>query len=463
MSIPTAPAHTDAVAALRAVATGRVITPDDPIYDEARTVASGFDRRPAAIVQPIDATEVARVIEVAREAGLPLAVRSGGHSTAGHSVCDGGIVLDLAAMRHLDIDVDGRTAWAETGLTAGEFTLAASEYGLACSFGDTASVGIGGLTVGGGIGLLTRKHGMTIDSVLAAEVVTADGQIRQVDADHHPDLFWAVRGGGGNFGVVTKLKFQLVEADEVYGGWLVLPATPETVAGFVAAAEQAPEELTALAHVMLAPPLPFLPPECHGQPVVIAVLCHAGTADGGERAIAPLRALATPIADMVGPIRYRELLDTDDLPPHRMAVRTSFLDGVGHDAAVALLDRLEASTAMMSTVQLRILGGAMARVPADATAFAHRARRILAMVGAMYADPAEAPEHEAWVAATADVFADGTAGAYVNFLGAGEEHRVRETYPGPTWDRLAAIKTRYDHTNLFRLNHNVPPAADTGP
>jgi FAD/FMN-containing dehydrogenase len=462
MSIPTTLPDTDAIAALRAALTGNVITPDDPIYDATRTVASGFDRRPAVIVQPADATEVARVIDLAREAGLPLAVRSGGHSSAGHSVCDDGIVLDLAAMRHLEIDVDSRTAWAETGLTAGEFTQVAGELGLACGFGDTASVGIGGLTLGGGIGLLARKHGMTIDKVLAAEVVTADGQIRQVDADHHPDLFWAIRGGGGNFGVVTRLQFQLVEVDEVYGGWLVLPATAETVAGFVAAAAQAPEALTALADVMMAPPLPFLPPECHGLPVILVTLCHVGSADDGERAVAPLRALDTPIADMVGPMRYRDLLFADDLPPHRMAVRTIFLDGVAETAAAGILHRLETSTAMMSAVQLRILGGAIARVPADATAFAHRDRRILAMAGAMYADPAETRQHEDWAAATADALGDGTTGAYVNFLGERQEHRMREAYPGPTWDRLAAIKTRYDHTNLFRLNHNVPPAAAMG-
>lgn len=334
---------------------------------------------------------------------------------------------------------------------------------VASGFGDTASVGIGGLTLGGGIGLLTRKYGMTIDNVLAAEVVTADGGIRQVDADHHPDLFWAIRGGGGNVGVVTKLQLQLVEVDEVYGGWLVLPATAETVAGFVATAAQAPAELTAIAEVMIAPPLPFLPPECHGLPVVLAALCHVGSADDGERAVAPLRALASPIADMVGPMRYRDLLFADELPPHRMAVRTVFLDGVDLETAAGIVTRLEASTAMMSTVQLRVLGGAMARVPADATAFAHRDRRILAMAGAMYGDPAEAAAHETWVAATIDALADGTTGAYVSFLGEGEEHRTREAYPGPTWDRLRAIKTRYDHTNLFRWNQNVPPAAETGP
>jgi FAD/FMN-containing dehydrogenase len=459
VSTSTTPQHTEIIATLRAALTGRVITPDDPVYDGTRAVASGFDRHPAAIVQPVDATEVARVVDLARSAGLALAVRSGGHSTAGHSVCDGGIVLDLAAMRRLDIDAEGRTAWAETGLTAGEFTHAASEHGLATGFGDTASVGIGGLTLGGGIGLLVRKHGMTIDNVLAAEVVTADGRIRQVDADHHPDLLWAIRGGGGNFGVVTKLQFRLVEVDEVFGGWLVLPATADTIADFVAAAAEAPEDLTALADVMIAPPLPFLPPECHGLPVVIAALCHAGAPEDGAAAVAPFRALATPIADLVGPMRYRDLLVADEFPPHRMAVRTHFLDGVDHDTAADVLDRLATSTAMMATVQLRALGGAMARVPADATAFAHRHRRILALAGAMYGDPAEAAQHEAWVAGTADVLDDGTTGAYVNFLGAGEDHRLREAYPGTTWDRLTAIKTRYDHTNLFRLNHNVPPAS----
>lgn len=463
MSLSTTPVHRDAIRALRAAASGRVITPDDADYDAARTVASGFDRRPAVIVQPVDTTAVARIIDLAREAGLPLVVRSGGHSAAGHSICDDGIVLDLAAMRRLEIDRSRRTAWAETGLTAGEFTHAASEHGLACGFGDTASVGIGGLTLGGGIGLLTRKHGMTIDNVVAAEVVTADGRIREVDADHHPDLFWAIRGGGGNVGVVTKLQLQLVEVDEVYGGWLVLPATAGSIAGFVAAAAQAPEELTAIAEVMIAPPLPFLPPECHGLPVVLAALCHLGSADDGARAVAPLRALASPIADLVGPMRYRDLLFADELPPHRMALRTVFLDGLDHAAAAGIVDRLDASTAMMSTVQLRVLGGAMARVPAEATAFAHRDRRILVMAAAMYGDPAEAAVHEAWVAATTDALADGTTGAYVSFLGEGEQHRTREAYPGPTWDRLRAIKTRYDHTNLFRGNQNVPPAAEPGP
>ena len=209
---------------MRATLKGRVIAPDDTEYDKARTVFSGgIDRRPAVIVRVADATDVARVVSLARETGLELAVRSGGHSAAGHGVSDGGIVLDLSAMRALDIDVEQRTAWAETGLTAGEYTATAGAHGLATGFGDTGSVGIGGITLGGGVGYLVRKHGLTIDSLLAADVVTADGQLLRVDAETHPDLFWAIRGGGGNFGVATRFKFRLHKVDTIMGGMLMLP------------------------------------------------------------------------------------------------------------------------------------------------------------------------------------------------------------------------------------------------
>jgi FAD/FMN-containing dehydrogenase len=208
-----------------------VIAPDDPSYDQARAVFYGkFDRRPAVIVRAADASEVAQVVALARETGLELAVRSGGHSLAGHGVSEGGIVLDLSAMRALDIDAEGRTAWAQTGLTAGQYTTAAGAYGLATGFGDTGSVGIGGITLGGGVGYLVRKHGLTIDQLLAAELVTADGRLLRVDAETHPELFWAIRGGGGNFGVATRFQFRLHPVDTIVGGMLVLPATPEVIA-----------------------------------------------------------------------------------------------------------------------------------------------------------------------------------------------------------------------------------------
>jgi FAD/FMN-containing dehydrogenase len=264
---------------------GQLIRPQDSAYDEARSVFYGrFDRRPALIVRVEDATDVSRVVTLARESGLELAIRSGGHSVAGHSVSDGGIVLDLSGMKNLELDVEGRTAWAQTGLTAGEFTDAAGAHGLATGFGDTGSVGIAGITLGGGVGYLVRKHGLTIDDLLAAEVVVADGELLRVDAQTHPDLFWAIRGGGGNFGVVTRFQYRLHEVDTIVGGMMILPATPEVVASFVAEAEAAPEELSTIANVMVAPPMPFLPPEAHGQLVIMALLCYAGEVDEGERA-----------------------------------------------------------------------------------------------------------------------------------------------------------------------------------
>jgi FAD/FMN-containing dehydrogenase len=272
---------------------GQLIRPQDSAYDEARSVFyGGFDRRPALIVRVEDATDVSRVVTLARESGLELAIRSGGHSVAGHSVSDGGIVLDLSGMKNLELDVEGRTAWAQTGLTAGEFTDAAGAHGLATGFGDTGSVGIAGITLGGGVGYLVRKHGLTIDDLLAAEVVVADGELLRVDAQTHPDLFWAIRGGGGNFGVVTRFQYRLHEVDTIVGGMMILPATPEVVASFVAEAEAAPEELSTIANVMVAPPMPFLPPEAHGQLVIMALLCYAGEVDEGERGLPPPRALA---------------------------------------------------------------------------------------------------------------------------------------------------------------------------
>jgi FAD/FMN-containing dehydrogenase len=440
---------------------GRVIAPGDPLYDEARSVFYGWiDRRPAVIVRTADATDVSRGVSLARETGLELAVRSGGHSFAGHGVSDGGIVLDLSDMRALDIDAENRTAWAQTGLTAGEYTAAAGAYGLATGFGDYGGVGIGGITLGGGVGYFVRKYGLTIDDLLAADVVTADGRLVRADAETHPDLFWAIRGGGGNFGVATRFQFRLDEVATVVGGMLILPATADIIRAFVAEAEAAPEELTTVANIMPAPPMPFVPAEDHGRLVVMAVLACVGKTEAGERAIAPFRALAKPIADMVRPMSYPEIYKLTEGAPHPVAVaaRTMFIDDVDHRAAEAIISHLQASSAPMHVAQLRVLGGAMARVPAEATAFAHRGRRIIVNIAALYERPDEAAAHEAWVTSFAAALREGQAGAYVGFLGDEGEARIREAYPGHTWDRLAAIKARYDPTNLFRLNQNIPPA-----
>jgi FAD/FMN-containing dehydrogenase len=453
---------TSSLARLRASLNGRVITAADAGFDAARAVFYGsVDRRPAAIVRPTDAGEVASVVSLARETGLELAVRSGGHSLAGHSVSEGGIVLDLSSMKALEIDPQRRTAWAQTGLTAGEYTAAAGAHGLATGFGDTGSVGIGGLTLGGGVGFLVRKHGLTIDDLLAAELMTADGQLLYVDAETHPDLFWAIRGGGGNFGVATRFQYRLREVDTIVGGMLILPGTPATIASLVAEAEAAPDELSIIANILVAPPMPFLPSDAHGKLVVMALVCYAGDVEAGERALAPLRALAEPIADMVRPMAYPEIyrLFPEGPGPAEEVARSLFMDSVDHGEAEAIVEHLNASTAPMAVAQLRVLGGAMARVPAEATAFAHRGRRVMAALGAVYEHAEEGPEHEAWVTGFADALHQGPAGVYVNFLGDEGESRVREAYPGATWDRLVAIKRRYDSTNLFRLNQNIAVAA----
>jgi FAD/FMN-containing dehydrogenase len=446
---------------LRASVNGRVITPSDAAYDQARAGFYGtFDRRPAAIIRPTDAGEVARVVSLARESGLELAVRSGGHSLAGHSTTEGGMVLDLSAMRALDIDAEARTAWAQTGLTAGEYTSAAGAYGLATGFGDTGSVGIGGLTLGGGVGYLVRKHGLTIDDLLAAELVTADGRLLRVDAETHPELFWAIRGGGGNFGVATRFQFRLHPLDTIVGGMLILPATPEVIAGFIAEAEAAPEELSAIANIMVAPPMPLLPEAHHGELVVMGLLAYAGDPEAGEQAVAPFRALATPILDMVRPMPYPEIYQfTEGGPaPDQEVARSMLVDTVDRRAAEAILQHLQASTAPLAVAQLRVLGGAMARVPAEATAFAHRQRQLMVAVGAVYERPEETATHQAWVTSLTAALGQADPGVYVGFLGDEGQARVREAYPGSTWDRLAAIKARYDPTNLFRLNQNIPPA-----
>jgi FAD/FMN-containing dehydrogenase len=442
---------------------GRVTAPDDSAYDQARKVFYGkWDRRPAAVVRPESAEEVARVVTLAAENGLELAVRGGGHSLAGHSTTEGGIVLDLSAMTALDLDPEGRTAWAQTGLTAGAYTAAVGEHGLATGFGDTGSVGIGGLTLGGGVGFLVRKHGLTIDSLLAAEVVTADGRILHTDAETHPDLFWAIRGGGGNFGVATRLKFRLHELPSIVGGMLLLPASAEIVAEFVAAAEAAPEELSGIANVMVAPPMPFLPESAHGKLVVLALLCYAGDPAAGERALAPFRALAEPLADMLQPMPYAGMFQGgEEIEVVEESARSMFLDTVDRAAAEAVVGHLRASTAPMAVAQLRVLGGAMARVPAEATAFAHRDRRFMAAVGAVYEHAADRPVHEAWAERFAAALRrEGGPGVYVNFLADEGPDRVREAYPGPTWDRLVEVKRRYDPGNLFRRNQNIPPASE---
>lgn len=449
------------ISRLRAHLKGRVITPEDADYDAVRIgLSREVVRRPALIVRPVDATDVSHVVSLARETGMELAIRSGGHSLLGFGTTDGGIVLDLSQMKGLEINVEERTAWAEAGLTAGEYTVAAAEYGLATGFGDTATVGLGGLTTGGGIGYLVRKYGLTIDNLLAARVVTADGQIRHVDTETHPDLFWAIRGGGGNFGVVTHFKYRLHNVDTVVGGMLILPATPEVISTFAAKAEAAPDELSTIVSIMPAPPMPFIPAEYHGQIVTLAMMVYTGDVDEGLRLVAPFRELAEPIVDMIGPMPYPEIYWPEDPNFHPVtALRSKFIDRVDERTAQIMLDHVHASTAMLRIAEFRVLGGAMARVPAEATAFAHRSSRIMASFIVQYENRDEAAIHNAWVIDAAADLDQGEGAVYVNFADEGEG-RLNDAYPRATRERLATIKAKYDPTNLFHRNHNIAPKAE---
>lgn len=444
---------------LQSQLTGKIILPSDPQYDQLRQVVpGGIDRKPAVIVRVANTQDVSTVVNFARTSGLPLAIRSGGHSSVGYGVVDDGIVLDLRDLKTITVDPPNHTVWVESGATAAQVTNELDTFDQVLGFGDTGSVGVGGITLGGGIGFLVRQYGLTIDNLLAAEIVTADGQILQVDHTHHPDLFWAIRGGGGNFGVVTRFQFKTYPLAQVYGGMMVLPATPAVIAGGVQAALTAPPELSAIFNVMPAPPMPFLPSEIHGQLIVMALLMYAGDPVAGKGVVDTFRSLATPLADMVRPMRYKEIFFPEDPSYHPLAAaRTMFMKSVDEKLAQEMLEQLNHSDAPMRVVQLRALGGVMAKVSPEATAYAHRLAPLLTNVAAFYSGPADHQQKVEWVNQTVRILDQGEPGAYVNFLGDEGEQGVHSAYPEKTWERLVAVKQQYDPLNLFKLNQNIKP------
>jgi FAD/FMN-containing dehydrogenase len=441
---------------------GEMIVPGDGAYDAARRVWNKeFVRRPALLVRAADAMDVIHTVDFARDHGLPFAVRSGGHSLAGFGSVDDGVVLDLSRLKGISIDPERQVAWVQPAVTSEELAPRAAEYGLGLSTGDAPTVGLGGLTLGGGIGFMVRRYGLTIDSLLSAEVVTADGRLVTASPTEHPDLFWALRGGGGNFGVVTGFEFKLHPVGTVLGGALVYPATREVVGSYARRALEAPDGLTTITLLLKAPPLPVLPADLHGRLILMILAVHVGDPEAGRRALAPLRTLGPGLVDLTGPMPYHGIFDFTreaTVSSHHVG-RTLFLTDFPDALVDALIEHVEHGSSPLSLAQIRPLGGAFARVPKDATAFAHRDQAyMLALINDWDGpDAGDAAVHHAWLHDFWRAVRPFGSGVYVNFLEAGERDRIREAYPGDTYERLAAVKRRYDPTNLFRHNQNIRP------
>jgi len=450
-----------ALETFRARFRGTLIAPGDPEYDAARLVDNGaIDRRPLLIARADGPDDVAAAIHLARSSGLRLAVRGGGHSVAGHSTGDGVIVLDLSGMQGVEIDVDSRTAWAEAGVLAGQYTKAAFARGFATPFGDNGGVGIAGITLGGGIGWLARKHGLTIDSLLAVELVTADGDRILASSDSHPELFWALRGGGGNFGVATRFKFRLHPIGTTLAGTILLPLDPAIARELLTIALAAPDELTMMPMIMPAPDADEIPANQRGRLALWASLVWAGPREAGEQAIAAIRALATPLFDDVDDVPYPSLYPEPSGRRDAWTARAVFLDRVDDDVMATVGRWMSAAPSPTALAQFRILGGETGRVAPEATAFAWRDRPVMLWIIADFgdADAADWPRHESWAAAFADELRGTDTATYVNFMGDEGPDAVASAYSPATWARLREVKRRYDPDNLFRHNQNIPPA-----
>jgi hypothetical protein len=449
---------------LRAEVQGAVIAPQDAAYDEARQVYNGMiDKRPAAVVRCTGTADVAAAIAVARDEGLDLSVRGGGHSAPGFGTNDGGIVVDLAPLQDVIVDADARTARAGGGCTWKVFNEATNAYGLATTGGIIGSTGIAGLTLGGGIGYLSRKHGLSCDNLVAAEVVTADGQVVVASEDEHEDLFWALRGGSGNFGVVTTFEYRLHPVDEIYGGPIVYPVDrAEDVLRFYREyIAEAPEELGGFVGFHVAPPLPFLPEEWHFRNVCLAVLCWTGPIEEGERRVQPFLDVVPPVGAHVGVMPYPALNTAFDelLPPGLQHYwKASFARELS-DGAIAVHATHGAEVpSVQSAVHLYPIDGAVQRVAADATAFAYRDMGFSPVIAGMWEDPADNAPNMAWVRGYHEALAPHSAeGGYINFMDGDDQGRIEDNYRG-NYQRLAAVKAEYDPGNLFHVNQNIAPA-----
>jgi len=453
------------IAALRGQLKGEVILPGDATYDEARAIWNAMiDKRPGVIVRCLTTADVVTTVNFARDSGMLLAVRGGGHNIAGSALCDGGIVIDLSKMKAAKVDAAARRVTVEGGATLGDLDAATQVHGLATPVGINSTTGIAGLTLGGGFGWLSRKHGMTVDNLESAEVVTAKGEVVRASATENPDLFWALRGGGGNVGVVTRFEFRLHPVGpDLLSGLVVYPLAQaksilQQYREFMA---KAPDELSVWTVLRQAPPLPFLPPEVHGKEVVVLALLYAGDPKKGEPLVEPLRKFGTPVGEHVGVMPYtawQQAFDPLLTPGARNYWKShnfTKLDDRLFDTVIDFIGRLPSS---QCEIFFGAIGGATTRPSPDSAAYPHRDALYVMNVHGRWDSPAEDAAGIRWSRdyfnASAP-FASG--GAYVNFLTAEETDRVRAAY-GPNYDRLAKVKRQYDPGNLFRTNWNVVPA-----
>ncbi|MER7246384.1 FAD-binding oxidoreductase [Kribbella sp. NPDC000426] len=444
---------------------GELIRPSDPSYDDARSIwNAAHDKKPALIVRCKGVADVIRAVEFARSEGLTLAVRGGGHSIPGFSTTDGGIVIDLAPMNSVRIDPDRRRIVAQGGCTWGDVDAEAQAFGLAVTGGLVSSTGVAGFTLGGGIGWLVRKAGLACDNLVGADVVTADGRYLHTSETENPELLWALRGGGGNFGVVTSFEFKAYEVGPtVFAGLVFYPGdrAADVLRGFGTAAAGAPDDLSLAINLTTAPPLPFLPEEVHGKPIVAVLGMWSGQPEAGDAATRPFRELAPVVADLFGPMPYNAMQTLlDPLFPRglRNYFRSAFFADLGPTTVDALVAAHAAVPNGLSELHVHHLGGAMGRVPSNATAFGTRDREYILNVVARSEDAAGYDAAVDW-ARSAGSSLDPSAASYVNFTGETNEDIVRASYPAATYQRLVSVKNTYDPTNLFHLNQNIKPAS----
>jgi FAD/FMN-containing dehydrogenase len=442
---------------------GELILPGDAAYESERKVWNGSaDCYPAAIVRCIDVEDVKAAVNVARKQAMTLSVRSGGHSIPGYGTNNDGLVIDLSGMKTITVDPIRRTARLEPGLTWGEVANALQPFGLAMTAGDVASVGVGGLLLGGGIGWMVRAYGLTIDNLRSVELVTADGQLRRASAEENPELFWGLRGGGGNFGIATAFEVNLHPGGTILGGAVFYEATEaeRILKEYARLAAAAPDQLSTEAMLALAPPAPFIPPDKQGTPIVGILVCYTGDLSEGERVVAPLRQLATPIADLIAPMPYPSifaLTEIGEVPGLQHHGRSQFFETFSDEMLQTLVEATQSILSPETMVSLRVLGGAMSRVAPDATAFAHRNKQGLVLVTHFAPLSVDANSLAARTQHIFQALSPYANGVYAGFLANEGEQRIREAYPPDTYARLVALKNQYDPTNLFHLNQNIKP------